>query len=123
LGRRPVDNPVRRFAERFATDLPWLQDRGVEHYHLWAFGTVRQLGSAFELSARFLMWLQQHGEAGLEPAIQSFSSIAVSCKTLILKAARAVNSRRALDAAEIMSAMADAWDSGMRCLDDRYRAN
>ena len=120
LARRPVENPVQRFAERFNRDLPWLQECGVDHYHLWAFGTIRQLGAAFELGARFLIWLRSQGESGLEPSIQAFNSIGVNCKTLILKAARAVNSRRALDASNLMGMMAGAWDVGMRALDDRY---
>jgi Domain of unknown function (DUF1839) len=121
LSRRPADNPIKRFASRFATDLPWLQQAGVAHYHLWAFGTIRQLGAAFELGALFLTWLQSHGETGLELAIEAFQSIAISCKALILKTARAVNSQRPFDASEVMSAMATAWDTGMIALDKQYR--
>jgi Domain of unknown function (DUF1839) len=122
LARRPTTNPVGRFAKRFEADLPWLQQNGVDHYHLWAFGTIRQLGAAFELGARFLIWLKSRGEPGLESAIESFQTIAVSCKTLILKTARSVNSRRPLDASEAMHTMATAWDEGMMALDKQYRA-
>ena len=51
LARRPRTNPVTRFAERFARELPELQARGLPYYHAWAFATVRQLGAASELMA------------------------------------------------------------------------
>jgi hypothetical protein len=51
LARRPTTNPVARFAERFARELPELQAKGLAHYHAWAFATVRQLGAAAELPA------------------------------------------------------------------------
>ena len=47
------------------------------------------------------------------PAAIAFEQISTLCKTLILKAARAVNSRRPLDAAPIFAEMAVAWDAGM----------
>ena len=49
-----ADNPVDRFAERFKRELPVLKERGLAHYHAWAFTTVRQLGAAFELAAAHL---------------------------------------------------------------------
>ena len=115
LSRRPLTNPVRRFGERFERELPLLQAAGMAHYHQWAFGTIRQLGAAFELAALYVDWLTPGAES--HPAVADFALIAQHCKTLILKAARAVNSGRALDAAALFDEMAAAWDRGMRALE------
>ena len=116
LGRRPSDNPVRRFQERFERDLPAIQDKGLGYYHAWAFGSTRQLGAAFELAALNLKWLTAQGRAGLEPATAAFEQLAASNKTFILKGARATNSRKAFDGAALFDAMADAWQNGLDSL-------
>jgi len=111
--RRPDDNPVGRFRQRFERDLPWLQERGLDFYHQWAFGTVRQLGAAFELASLGLTWLEQHGAVdGLGDAAAAFDRISNGCKTFILKAARAVNARRAFDPGTILDDVAAAWQTG-----------
>ena len=115
LSRRPAANPVRRFGARFERELPLLQAAGMAHYHQWAFGTIRQLGAAFELASLHLGWLHA-GSAEPHPAAADFELIAQHCKTLILKAARAVNSGRALDASQLFDDMAAAWDRGMAAL-------
>jgi hypothetical protein len=121
LAFRPRDNPVRRFAHRLADDLPLLRDRGLEHYHRWAFAGVRQLGAAFELAARGLAWqaLPEPGaDAPLRRAGAAFEALARDAKSLILKLARAVSSPRATDAGTLLEAMAAAWDAGMAALDE-----
>lgn len=117
LARRPRSNPVQRFGERFARDLPLLQERGLAHYHTWAFATVRQAGGAFEFAAAHLRWMAAGDVASvLIAAAESFDAIAHGCKTLILKGARAVNSGRPFDAAPMFADMAEAWDRGMTLL-------
>ena len=119
LARRPATNPVRRFAERFARDLPSLHEKGLAHYHAWAFATVRQLGAAAELAAVYLRWLAG-GDAGqLAPAAAAYDAISSGAKTLILKGARAVNGRKALDGAAMFDAMAAAWDTAIATLENR----
>ncbi len=114
---RPISNPVERFAARFASDLPLLQERGLVHYHAWAFTTVRQLGSAFELGAACLRWLQPHQPgAPLAAAAEQFDVIAQESKALILKGARVVNARRAFDAPQALAPAAEAWARGMALL-------
>lgn len=102
----PADNPIERFAARFAHDLPMLQDKGLAHYHAWAFATVRQLGAAAELSALHLRWLDAQRHA---TAAEAWGRINQGAKTFILKAARAVNSRRPLDASPYFDEWAQAW--------------
>jgi Domain of unknown function (DUF1839) len=109
LAWRRASNPIARFRERFEADLPVLQQGGLPRYHPWAFAGVRQLGAAFELAALYLRWLRPHATG----AAADFELIARHSKTLILKAARAVNSGRALDARPLFDEMADAWDRGM----------
>lgn len=109
LAWRRASNPVERFRERFEADLPALQQRGLARYHPWAFAGVRQLGAAFELAALYLRWLRPDATA----AAEDFELIARHSKTLILKAARAVNSGRALDSRPLFDEMAAAWERGM----------
>ncbi|MDB4969836.1 MAG: hypothetical protein JWN44_5525 [Myxococcales bacterium] len=113
LAHRPTDNPVLRFGARFQHDLPWVTDKGLAFYHSWAFATVRQLGAAFELLSLHLAW---HEDPSLEPAVEAFAKLSQSAKAFILKAARAVNGKRALDASAMFDEMAASWQSGMDTL-------
>jgi Domain of unknown function (DUF1839) len=117
LAWAPTDNPIRRFAQRFAQELPVMHELGLPYYHAWAFSTVRQLGAAFELAAAHLAWLDEVEGQGerLHTAVASFQSISQSCKALILKLARAVNAKRQLDPEAVFGPMAQAWDEGMAC--------
>jgi hypothetical protein len=116
LAHRPSDNPVARFGQRFTQDLPWVTDKGLAFYHAWAFATVRQLGAAMELLATNLSWL---ADPALQPAADSFLKVSNAAKTFILKAARAVNAKRALDAKAMFDEMAGAWQAGMDVLSAR----
>ena len=121
LAFRPRDNPVRRFARRLVDDLPLLRDHGLDYYHRWAFGTVRQLGAAFDFAARGLAWQAlpgSEGDAPLQRAGQAFDALGRDAKSLILKLARAVSSPRATDVGALLEAMAAAWDEGMAALDE-----
>ncbi len=114
---RPASNPLRRFAARLATDWPDLQRQGLPTYHAWAFATIRQCGAAFELAALHLDWLAARNRPGLAAAAEAFQTIATGAKTLILKAARAVNAARPLDADALLEQMALGWDRGFAALD------
>lgn len=120
LGYRPASNPVTRFALRLANDLPVLQDKGLTHYHAWAFNTMRQLGAAFELASAHALWLGEvegpARAAALAPAVTHFQAISLANKALILKVARAVNAKRSIDLDSVFVEMADAWEQGMACL-------
>ncbi len=118
FARRPQTNPFERFGTRLESELPDLRARGLAHYHAWAFASVRQAGSAFDLAAQNLRWLAGFGHAGFIPAAEAFETIAQGNKALILKGARAVNSGRALDCAPLAADMAQAWERGMEALGD-----
>ena len=116
FARRPIDNPIRRFGDSFAVGLVELQDKGLSHYHAWAFASIRQAGAAFSLATSNLRWQVEFGHRGLSDAADYFESISQSCKVLILKVARAVNTHRSFDANPLFSEMANAWDLGMAAL-------
>lgn len=136
LARRPADNPVRRFAARMASEAAQADPgslatahslgatrQGLDHYHAWAFATLRQLGSAFELASACLRW-QADGTPDvsaaevtcLRHAADSFDILATTSKTLILKGARAAFAKKAWLAPEQLEQMAQAWDQGMQAL-------
>lgn len=115
--RRPTENPVRRWGVRFAAELPQLQERGLPYYHAWAFATTRQLGASMELLAAHLRWLAgERSSASLTTAADEFQRLSESAKTFILKAARAVNSRKPLDASVMFDEMAASWERGQAAL-------
>lgn len=115
--RRPTANPVRRWGARFAAELPQLQERGLPYYHAWAFATTRQLGASMELLAAHLRWLADaRPSASLTTAADEFQRLSGGAKTFILKAARAVNSRKPLDASATFDEMALAWERGHEAL-------
>lgn len=116
LARRPVLNPLVRFEERLRRELPLLQERGLAEYHRWAFGTIRQLGAAFELAAHNIRWLAALDRLSSAAPADDFESIAVASKALILGVARAVNSRRPTDFGATFKEMASAWERGMHRL-------
>lgn len=109
LAHRPRTNPVARFAERFARDLPELQQRGLAHYHAWAFATVRQLGAAAELMSLYLRWLAGPDGGQFAPAAAAYDVISTGAKAFILKAARAVNSKKPFDPSATFAEWAQAW--------------
>ncbi|MDB5871237.1 MAG: hypothetical protein JWQ07_679 [Ramlibacter sp.] len=117
FGRRPPSNPFERFGTRVTEEFPALRSRGLPFYHAWAFANVRQAGAAFELAAEYLRWQAGFGHEGLRDASFSFDAIALGMKALILKAARAVNSGKPLQAGDLFDNIAADWDRGMKTLE------
>jgi hypothetical protein len=113
FARRPALNPMPRFAERVASELPHLRAGGLAHYHAWAFATIRQCGAAFELAAAHLRWHDAAGERGGTQAAVAFQRIAEGCKALILKLARSVTSGRPPETAALFGELGQAWHDGM----------
>lgn len=119
IARRPASNPVIRFGERFQGDLPWLQDKGLETYHVWAFATFRQLGAAAELLAQHLRWLQDQGAlSNIDEVAADWEKISTTAKAFILKVARSVNTKKPLDASPLFNEMSAAWESGMNGIEN-----
>jgi hypothetical protein len=113
---RPRSNPFSRFAARMAQDLPAMREKGLPHYHQWAFASTRQAGAAFELLGAHLRWMATQGYPELGEPAERFEAIGLANKTLILKGARCVNSGKPLGADDLLQGMAADWESGMAML-------
>lgn len=113
LSRRPTENPIARFATQLGDDLERLRGEGLEAYHLYAFATIRQLGAAFELAAVYLRWLGVRGPSDLAPSVEAFDAISTTCKSLILKAARAVASSKKVELAPMLHEIESQWAAGV----------
>ena len=122
LARRPPDNPLARFARTFQEDVERLKGEGLGAYHVYAFATIRQLGSAFELASIYLRWLASHGEEGLAPSAEQFMAISDTSKSLILKTARAVGAKKAVDLAPMLLDLERAYALGVAGLVEHYAA-
>lgn len=120
LARRPASNPFVAFRKRFVDDLAWLATEP-GHFHVYAFATLRQFGSCYDLAATFLRWLEQRGELGLEAAAAELDNISGTAKVIQLKLARFAANRRPFDPSEMLDGMERNWDSAMALLDSRYR--
>jgi hypothetical protein len=116
LAFRPATNPLRRFADRLADDLPLLREYGTGYYADWAACTLRTFGPAFELVARGLAWQAKPGPAS-QDAARAFEQLAQDAKALEQKLARAVASTRKADTNKLLDAMAQRWDEGMAALE------
>jgi hypothetical protein len=111
LAKRPPHDPVAKFRARWDRDLPWLTERGLAFYHAWAFATIRQLGAAAELAGLYARWAFDDAEAQA-----AYDQVSQGAKTFILKAARAVNAKRALDAAPMFDQLQGGWARGAELL-------
>lgn len=118
FARRPKQNPLQLFGEQFPRDIEELRVKGIDAYHAYAFASIRQCGSNFELLGSYLRWLGGPYEA---PAAH-FDAISVGSKAMILKGARAVNSKKPFDFTETFGELAKSWDQGMAALGELARA-
>jgi hypothetical protein len=107
---RPATNPFERFGVALERELPGLLQGDPEHYHAYAFATVRMVGSGFELLASEAEWLL--GDAAVD-AVSALREIVAGSQVLSLRLAR----RRAFDPAPRIADLAGAWERAMRGLD------
>lgn len=103
LGRRPADNPVSRMAARAERDLAWVAEAGMETFHRWAFGTLRQCGANAGLAA-----VLAHLLAPGSPAAVRFGRVAEGMKSAELALARTMRGRQ-VDAVGLLEPLADEW--------------
>ena len=116
LDRRPATNPVDRFGERLALDLPRLQSGGGEAFHEYAFVTARQCGAAWEAAQTFLDWLDGGVGGPHAESAAGFGALAAAAKALVFKLARAAATGRQLDAEPAIAEMAGLWSDAVACL-------
>jgi hypothetical protein len=111
LEHRPANDPIERFGEQLALELPALLAAGPEAYHAYAFATVRMVGAAFELAASSAQWLFA-GDA--EDAAAAMRTIVDGCKVLGFRLAR----RREFDPGPVVASMSEAWRGAMGALEE-----
>ena len=70
----------------------------------------------------YLRWLAGRGERELGPSIEAFDAISLTCKSLILKAARAVTSTKPVDLAPMLHELESQWAAGVLHLARRFGA-
>lgn len=111
----PKQNPFELFRSRFAADLDWLIQEPLDTFHKYSFATLRQFGACFELGTTYLRWLSDHGELGLDPAIEAYEGISTSAKTFQFHLARSMVRKKPLDLSPV-DAMGELWDRGSSAL-------
>jgi Domain of unknown function (DUF1839) len=118
LARRPATNPLARFRERLRSDIEWLREAGLTTFHQYAFATLRQFGSAAELTGSLCAWLAASGEPSSDPG-REWAELAESAKAAQFQLARVVSGRE-IDVDSVLETMEQQWDRAMGRLVDRY---
>jgi hypothetical protein len=113
LRRSPRRSPVRAFRDRFPAQLDRLLERPQAFFHQYAFNTVRQLGSNFELLGRTLAWL---AEPGLEAVPAACDRLASDAKVLQFRLARLAARRRRDPCTDSFDALEAAYDEVVAAL-------
>ena len=113
LAHKPERNPWMAFGDRLSCDLPELLAGTENHYHAYAFATVRQCGAAFESAKSFVEWLAPAGSTHAGVAISALDRQANGAKNLLFRLAR----RRTFDPLPTIQQLAEDWESGVHALD------
>jgi len=122
FARRPKDNPIRRYATVYDNDIKWLKSAGFQTFHTYAFATLRQLGSAYEIAAYYLRWLESLGQFKASDLPQICESLSQYAKSLLLKSARVVSTGKPGDFSGLLDDMAKSWDHIMHTLGNELNA-
>ena len=120
LAAAPRTNPIARHAERLADDLAWLRNQPMGAFHQYAFATVRQAGSCFDLASSFLLWLDENAQLDLRAAALALGRLSTEAKVVQFKLARMARLKRDADIAPHLAVMVAGWDEAMSRLVDRF---
>ena len=121
LARRPKVNPFATYRPRLMADVPWIREGGMERYHAYAFATLRQVGAAFELGAYHLRFLAKHETGNFAAAATDADAISETCKSMLLKLARAVMSPKPVDFGPMLDELEARWTRLNTALDMAMR--
>jgi hypothetical protein len=120
LQRRPMKNPIAVYRQSFLADMESIKAQGMELYHAYAFANLRQLGSACELAALYLKWLDRSlNIETVTHAAASFASISDLTKAMLLKMARTVATKKPVDFDPLLSEMELRWTESIELLGQR----
>lgn len=115
LRRAPVDNPVARLGERVIADLDWLCGAGLDTFHRWSFGVLRQCGFTAEIAADVCLRSAQLGLAGAAQAAEELLAVAEGAKAVQFRVARIARGRPG-DPGEELRTMARHWAAATELL-------
>jgi hypothetical protein len=113
LARKPAQNPIVRYEREFSQQVPRLAG-DLTRFHAYAFASLRQCGSAYELGARYLRWLLPDTSGALAAA-DDLDAIGAASKTAMLRLARAVATKKTMDLKPLL-AVAPLWDDAFQRL-------
>ncbi|KMZ12660.1 hypothetical protein BHUM_03587c [Candidatus Burkholderia humilis] len=86
---RPASNPITQWRAQFPEHLQAILERDVSYYHLYTFNVLRQLGLNFELLAKYVAWLNEHGvevRADIQANAQKIASEAMVVQFRLIRA-------------------------------------
>ena len=109
---RPPGNPVRELGRRVVEDSEWIRTAGMEAFHLWSFGLLRQCGASAELAGDVSEFLDASGFSGTAQAAAGFRSVAAGAKSVQFQMARAARGR-VVDPRDQLDEMAVSWTQSM----------
>ncbi|TSE00389.1 DUF1839 family protein [Skermania sp. ID1734] len=111
LERRPKENPVAEMGAFVIDQIPWLASEGIDVFHDWSFGTLRQCGATAEIAADFMRYLDARGVSDADHAARAFDSVAGALKAIQFQVARAANGRGASSLPDAFDHAAQAWSA------------
>ena len=119
LDRRPSRNPIDALGARVLADVPWLREKGIDVFHQYAFGTLRQCGAWAGVCESFVSWLAEadplldEGARGcLDASNAAFAELAEGAKRCQFLLARAAAGRN-VDLGPSLADMAASYDAAM----------
>lgn len=119
LARCPKQNPLTKFRICLAADAIAERTDTISYYHRYAFATFRQLGSAFQMAAAYVRWLEAQHPFGLTETALALDGISDSAKALLFKMARAVNTKKQFQYETSLETMEANWQIAFDALTDR----
>lgn len=116
LCRRPETNPVSQWRKAFGGQMEVLLARGDAYFHQYSFNLPRQFGASFELLHHYLGWLAEHDYRTPAAAALAARAVAIECKVLQFRLARAVARRRQDDCTDCLDTLEAAYERAMASL-------
>lgn len=116
FARRASGNPAAELGERVTTDIEWVQSAGPEAFHLWSFGTFRQMGATAEIAADVARYLVERGIGDAAAAVDPFLAVATAAKSAQFRMARAARGR-SVDLSESVDTFSAGWAEAISALD------
>lgn len=112
LRMRAGSNPVRELGERVLADIDPIRTGGMDVFHPWTFGVLRQCGATAEFAADVSVYMDGRGYPGAAAAADGFRAVAEGAKSVQFRMARAARGRN-VDPGDQLIAMAAAWEDAM----------